>query len=185
MSHAHPLEHTYTREEYRAWCAAQSKGRFERVEGQIVAMAPERVGHALVKGNVYFALRQAIAAARIQCKVLPDGITVETGDNDFEPDALVNCGPALDTDAISAPNPVIIVEVLSTSTAATDTGRKLVGYFQVPSVVHYLIVHPTKRSVIHHQRAPSGDIATRFLAGGDIQLDPPGITVAIEDFYTA
>jgi Uma2 family endonuclease len=177
------VERTYTREEYRDWCAAQPRGRFERVDGRIVAMAPERVGHARAKALVYQALRQATLAAGIPCEVLPDGVTVETGENDYEPDALINCGPPIDGDAISAPNPVIIVEVLSMSTAATDTGRKLTGYFQVPSVVHYLIVHPVKRSVIHHRREESGAIATRILASGDIPLDPPGIVVAVEAFY--
>ena len=185
MIRPHPPEQTYTREEYRRWCAAQSDGRYERVDGRIIAMAPKRVGHALVKGNVFFALRQAVSAAGVPCQVLPDGVTVETGDNDYEPDALVSCGPLLDNDAITAPNPVIIVEVLSPSTMSTDTGGKLIGYFQVPSVIHYLIVHPAKRSVIHHRREASGGIATRILVSGDIQLDPPGIVVTVEEFYAA
>jgi Uma2 family endonuclease len=89
----------------------------------------------------------------------------------------------MDDDAISATNPVIIVEVLSSSTAGTDTGGKLAGYFLVPSIAHYLVIHPTKKSVIHHRREPSGSIATRILASGEIQLDPPGIAVMVEEFY--
>jgi Uma2 family endonuclease len=58
-------------------------------------------------------------------------------------------------------------------------------YFQIPSVVHYLIVHPTKRAVIHHRREESGGIATRILASGAIPLDPPGISVTVEEFYPA
>jgi Uma2 family endonuclease len=186
MSHAQPLEQqTYTREEYRRWCAAQSGGRYERVDGHIIAMSPERVGHVRVKARVFQALERALQTAGVECEALADGVTVETGENDFEPDAVVNCGPPIDDDAINAPNPVIIVEVLSPSTISTDTGGKLIGYFQVPSVVHYLIVHPAKRSVIHHRRGPTGEIATRILVSGAIQLDPPGIAVAVEDFYAA
>jgi Uma2 family endonuclease len=47
--------------------------------------------------------------------------------------------PALADDAVAAPNPVIIVEVLSPGTTSTDTGGKLADYFCVPSVAHYLI----------------------------------------------
>ncbi len=183
MSRPQPKERTYTREEYRRWCAAQSRGRYERVDGLIIAMAPERAGHVRVKTRVFKALERAILAAGVQCEALGDGMTVETGDNDYEPDALVNCGPPIDDDAISATNPVIIVEVLSPSTMATDTGGKLADYFQVPSVAHYLIVHPAKRSVIHHRRAASGSIATTILSSGAIPLDPPGITVMVEEFY--
>ncbi len=178
-------EPAYSREEFRRWCASQGSGRFERVGGQIVAMSPERASHVRVKGRVFNALQRAIREAGVQCEAMPDGVTVETGDNDYEPDALVNCGPPMGDDEISAPNPVIIVEVLSPSTTGTDTGGKLADYFQVPSVAHYLIVHPTKRSVIHHRRDASVGIETRIVASGQIELDPPGISVMVEEFYVA
>jgi Uma2 family endonuclease len=185
MSRAQPQEPYYTREAFREWCAAQNGGRYERVGGQIVAMSPERLGHVRVKSNVFIALRAAIQAAGVPCEAIADGMTVETGDNDYEPDALVNCGPPMDDDAVSATNPVVIVEVLSPSTAATDTGGKLADYFMVPSVIHYLIIHPTRRTVIHHRREASGGIATTILSSGDIRLDPPGLSLTMEAFYTA
>jgi Uma2 family endonuclease len=173
---------TYSREAYRAWCAQQPKGRYEREDGHIVAMAPERGAHLQIKGSAYVALRRAVRQAAIPCQALPDGATVETGDSDYEPDALVNCGEPMGKDAIAAPNPVIVVEVLSTGTQSTDTSAKLAGYFQVPSVAHYLIMHPTKRRIIHHRRTAAG-IETRIIASGDIAMDPPGIVITVEEIY--
>ena len=46
----------YSRDEFRRWCEAQTKGRYERVDGLIVAMAPERGAHLRVKGAIYKAL---------------------------------------------------------------------------------------------------------------------------------
>ena len=115
---------------------------------------------------------------------LPDGATVETGDSDYEPDALVNCGEPMADDAIAAPHPVIIVEVLSPGTASTDTGGKLADYFRVPSVAHYLIVHPTRRTVIHHRRTDAG-IDTRIVVNGPITMAPPGIVITVENIYGA
>ena len=181
---APPLEKdlVLTREEYYRWCAMQPRGRFERVDGRVVAMSPERISHVRVKGRVYKALGLAVAAACVGCEALPDGATVKTGDNDYEPDALVNCGTPIDDDEVVATNPVVVVEVLSPGTASVDTGDKLGGYFKVPSIAHYLIVHPTRRSVIHHRR--SGErIETTILSGGTLTLDPPGITVVIDQFY--
>ncbi len=175
----------YSREEFRRWCEAQPKGRYERVDGRIVAMAAERGAHLRVKGAAYRALIRAVAAAGVGCQALPDGATVETGDSDYEPDALVNCGEPMADDAIAAPNPVIVVEVLSPGTASTDTGGKLAGYFRVPSVMHYLIVHPTRRVVTHHRRIGSSSIETLVVVNGPITMDPPGIVVAVEDLYTA
>lgn len=171
----------WTREEYRQWCEAQPSGRFERVDGQIVAMAAERGAHLRVKAAVYRALRRAVAAADIPSQVLPDGATVEVGESDYEPDALVNCGEPMADDAVAAPNPVVVVEVISPGSLQVDTTRKLVGYLQAPSIAHYLIVHPTRRFVVHHRRADAG-IATAILPGGPIAIDPPGISVAIEEF---
>jgi Uma2 family endonuclease len=172
----------FTREEYRHWCANQPRGRFERVDGRIVVMAPERAGHARTKARVWQALDRAIRVASVACEALPDGMTVETGESDYEPDALVNCGARIEADAVAAPNPLIIVEVLSPGTASTDTGGKLAAYFAVPSVVHYLIVHPDKRVITHHRRNGTG-IDTRIIVNGDIVMDPPGIAITVEEIY--
>ena len=122
----------YSRAEYRRWCAAQPRGRYERVDGRIVAMAPERGAHFRVKGAVYRALVRAVAAAGVECQALPDGATVETGESDYEPDALVNCGPAMADDAVAAPNPVVVVEVLSPPTASVDAGGSWPTIFGCP-----------------------------------------------------
>jgi len=175
----------YTRDEYRNWCAAQPRGRYERVDGRIVAMAPERGAHLRIKGAVYRALDRAITEAMLPCcQALPDGATVETGESDYEPDALVNCGAPMADDAIAAPNPVIVVEVLSPGTASTDTGGKLAGYFNVPSIAHYLIFHPTRRVVTYHRRAANG-IETSIIFEGPITLAPPGLTITLEEIYGA
>jgi len=176
------LEQRLSREAFRQWAESQPKGRYERIDGRIVAMAPERGAHLRMKAAVYKALDRAIAEAGLACQALPDGATVETGDSDYEPDALVNCGEPMEDDAIAAPNPVIVVEVLSPGTASSDTGGKLAGYFQVPSIAHYLIVHPTRRTITHHRRTPDG-LETRIIVNGPITMQPPGITIAVEEIY--
>lgn len=173
-----------TREEFRAWAARQPRGRFERVDGRVVAMSPERIGHALVKGRVWRALDGALLASGVSCVAVPDGATVEIDDRtEYEPDVVVTCGETLDLEAVAAPRPVIVVEVTSPSTRAVDAGEKLAGYFRVPSVRHYLIVSARRREVIHHARQ-SEKIETSIVTAGRIELDPPGISLAVEDFYT-
>ncbi len=80
---------------------------------------------------------------------------------------------------MAASNPVIVVEVLSPGTASVDTGGKLAGYLRLPSVAHYLIVHPVLRVIIHHRRSMGG-IEARILAARPIVMDPPGITITVE-----
>jgi Uma2 family endonuclease len=176
------IDRCYSREEFRRWCEAQPIGRYERMDGRIIATAPERGAHLRVKGAVYKALDRAIAIAGVECQALPYGANVETGDSDYEPDALVNCGEAMADDAVAAPNPVVVVEVLSPGTAATDTGGKLADYFRVPSIAHYLIVHPIRRTVTHHRRT-GASIETLIIVNGPITLDPPGIFITVEELY--
>ena len=184
MAHALPiLPRALSREDYRSWAEAQPRGRYELVAGEVVAMAPERAVHLRLKLAVVLALRQAIITAGVPCEALPDGATVEIGhDTDYEPDCTVNCGTPMEDDAVAAPNPVIVVEVLSPSTRSVDTGAKLADYFRVPSIQHYLIVHAKRRLVIHHRRGDGG-IHTQFLATGSIPLDPPGISITVEELY--
>lgn len=172
-----------TREEFRNWAARQPRGRYERLDGRVVAMSPERIGHALVKGRVWRALDRALLDAGAACVAIPDGATVEIDDGtEYEPDVVVTCGETLDLEAVAAPRPVIVVEVTSPSTRAVDAGSKLADYFRLPSVQHYLIVSARRREAIHHAR--KGDaIETRIVTAGTIALDPPGVSVALDDFY--
>ena len=149
-------------------------------------MSPEGVGHAERKGAIYSALVMAIRQRGIPCHALPDGATVRIDDTTaYEPDALVYCGEKLSPEAIEVPDPIIVVEVLSPSTRRVDVSLKLIGYFRLPSVAHYLIVDPLQPSVIHHARQANGDILTRIVNDGSIRLDPPGIGIALSDIYGA
>jgi Uma2 family endonuclease len=171
-----------SRSEYRNWAEGR-RGRYERVDGHVVAMAPERVRHTRVKGEVFAALRAAVKAAGLPCEVLTDGATIEVEESDYEPDAIVRCGDApIPEDGFAVPDPMIVVEVLSPTTRRTDVSKKLVDYFRLPVVQHYLILFADRVQAIHHRRA--GDrIETRVMTEGDLVLAPPGLVVRMADFY--
>ena len=172
-----------SREEFRAWAEQQPTGRFERINGIVVAMAPERIGHNNRKALTWLVLRRAIQGAGLPCHAHTDGMTVQVGDSDYEPDGVVYCGPKLPDDAIVVPDPLIIVEVLSPSTSGIDRAFKLVEYFRLPSLQHYLIIWVDKQQVLHHRRADSGSIEDSIITVGPIILDPPGITIFVDDIY--
>ena len=172
-----------TVDQFLSW-AKDEPGRYELFRGEVHAMSPEGVGHAERKGAIYAALLTAIRARGRSCYALPDGATVRIDDTTaYEPDALVYCGEKLAPETIEVPNPIVIVEVLSPSTRRVDVSLKLVGYFRLPSVVHYLIVDPAMPLILHHARQTNGDILTRIVTVGSITLDPPGIEIALADIY--
>jgi Uma2 family endonuclease len=114
--------------------------------------------------------------------VYTDGMTVVIDDEHArEPDAAVQCGVAFDPDTLILEAPIIVVEVTSPSSERNDLAEKLVEYFSVSSIQHYLIVNPIKKVVIHHARGRDGDIATRIASAGAINLTPPGIAVPVAE----
>lgn len=174
-----------TVDEFLSWAEGQ-EGRWELYNGVPYLMAPERTKHGKVKFAVQTALVQGIRRAELDCHMLPDGATVRVAARTaHEPDALVYCGPELPGDALEVPHPVIVVEVSSPSTRKIDSGIKLAGYFQLPSVQHYLIVNPDGPPLIHHQRQAGDTILTRLVSEGALRLDPPGIEVAVGEVFGA
>jgi Uma2 family endonuclease len=119
----------------------------------------------------------------VPCRFVLDSAAVRIdAKNTYQPDVLVYCGEVVSGDAVEIPNPVGVVEVLSPGNAMTDLRDKLQGYFLVASVQHYLILDPDKRLVIHHARG-QGDLVTRIVADGALTLNPPGLSLAVADFF--
>ncbi len=169
-----------TSDEFIAWSMEQPEGQhYELAAGEVIAMAPERSGHALAKANVWRRLNDAVEASGLPCDVYPDGMTVTIDANTvYEPDVLVRCGSRVPDDTVRLHDPVIVVEVLSPATRSRDSGAKLIDYFRLPSVRHYLITGTEDRAVIHHARNADGTILTRIVRDGTLSLDPPGLTVS-------
>jgi Uma2 family endonuclease len=180
----HEPETALTREEFLAWLDQQSSGRFERIDGIVVAMAPERISHNRRKGSARDALWRALREAGLtSCEVFGDGVTVQVENSDFEPDAVLHCGPRLPGNATEVPEPLVLVEVLSPDSGTGARATKLRAYFRLPSVRHYLIIWPDEQRIVRHSRMPNDEVATQVFVAGDIRLDPPGITVTVEEFY--
>jgi Uma2 family endonuclease len=167
--------------EFLAWAESQPSGRYELVNGEIVAMSPERAQHNLVKLDVALALREAVKAANLPCIVFTDGMTVVVDEHTSrEPDAAIQCGIEVDLDSTILREPLIVVEVVSPSSERDDSGTKLVEYFSISSIQHYLVIHTGRRAVVHHQRSEQGMFKTTIAhPGEEITLNPPGMSVSV------
>jgi Uma2 family endonuclease len=166
-------------DEFLAWSKRQPDDRYELVDGEIVAMTRDTVRHNRTKFTAAQTLEGAVKAAGLPCLVLIDGVGVAINDKTLRiPDVLVQCGAEPDPDALIIESPLIVVEVVSPSSERDDIGAKLIDYFVVASIRHYLIIFSEQRAVVHHQRNEDG-IVTRIAHDGDIVLNPPGLTVAV------
>jgi Uma2 family endonuclease len=169
--------------EFFSWWEKQGEDtRFELVDGIAYAMGRDRIRHNNAKMRVVTALQNAIKTAKADCRAYVDGLGVSPNDKNYRlPDAMVNCGPA-DPEAYILPNPIIVVEVVSPSSEARDVHEKLIDYFAIKSVCHYLIVFEDRGRVVHHRRQNSSEkVETTFLTSGMIELTPPGITLSVSE----
>lgn len=60
---------------------------------------------------------------------------------------------------------------------------KLAGYFDVPSIEHYLIADWEEREIVHHRREGGGLAKPVILREGVLTLDPPGLRFALSDVF--
>jgi len=181
------VDQRMTVDEFLAWSVRQDKGRYELQDGWVIMQQSQNVGHLRVKGRVWLVLSRAVEAANVPYEAMPDGATVRIAPRTAcEPDALVAPLPLPDDKSLEIPNPVIVVEVLSPSSTRRDLVEKLAGYFQVPSIAHYLVLDPEEKELIWHRRAPGGGLEPpAVMKDGTLRLDPPGIAFAVADIFRA
>ncbi|MGH7211125.1 MAG: Uma2 family endonuclease [Acetobacteraceae bacterium] len=169
-----------TVEEFIPWAMARPETEhYEFVAGEVVAMAPERVGHVRAKTRIWRLLTDAIERSSLACEAFGDGATIRVDtETAYEPDVIVRCGERLSDETIMIADPLIVVEVRSPSTGSLDAGLKLADYFRIPSVRHYLMIDTRRRVIVHHERDAAGAITTRIIHDGRLRLAPPGIDLA-------
>ncbi len=160
---------------------ARSEVKHEFFEGQMFAMAGGTPLHALVSGNVAFALRVALSGK--PCRVFPSDlrIRIQASGLTTYPDVSVVCGEVQldEVDPHAITNPGILVEVLSESTEAYDRGEKFAHYRRIPALRHVLLVSTSRQRVEHFRRDEAGDWVLREAGGQDqLQLDDVGLAVA-------
>ena len=175
-----------TVEEYLDWSKTlPDTENYELYDGVPVAMAGDSLRHNLTKGALFRALQDAVAAAGLPCAVFTDGVNVKINTyNARIPDCSVQCGPLGDLDSMLV-KPVILAEVTSPSSAKDDSGAKLMDYFTVASIRHYLIVRPDQGVIVHHHRIADADIRTALVRDGVLTLDPPGLSFDVATVLAA
>lgn len=112
----------------------------ELIDGKVVMMAPARVNHHRVSGNLYKIFSLYLDGRR--CEPFPDGVGLYLSDREhYIPDMMVVCDPdkVKDKGIVGAPD--LVIEVLSPGTAKNDKGHKKDVYERY-GVREYWIVDP-------------------------------------------
>ena len=173
-----------TAAEFLAWDAGQTI-KHEFVGGDVFAMAGGEDRNATAAGNLYIALRQHLRGS--PCRVYGSDVKlrVDTADSFFYPDLMVTCSAADAADRLIKREPVLVVEVLSPSTAAYDRGDKFASYRQLPSLAEYLLVDvDSRRCDLFRKRSDDGLWVLHPSAPGEgVQLASVDLAISAEALW--
>ena len=174
----------YTEAEYFEF-ERTSFGRWEYVNGQIRQMAGGKDNHNVISMNVGRTLGNALVPKG--CRVYGSDMKIHTGDgvNTF-PDVAVVCGERqyyLGKEDVIL-NPLVVVEVLSPSTAGYDRGDKFSHYQTIDSLQDYLLVEQEEVRVrLYSRREDHWEMREVTGRGGTVHLPSVGIDLALTDVY--
>jgi Uma2 family endonuclease len=180
-------QHYYSLEEYFALEDA-SDARFEYWDGEIVCMSGGSRAHGTIASNVHYALASGTRGGR--CRAFTGDIAVYTPTllPYRYPDASAACGELVfehikGHDALV--NPVVVVEVLSPSTAALDEGPKFDAYKVIPTLRDYLLVSQDELRVTHYTRLEGDSWERHDVTDLDasLELESIGCALNLRDIY--
>jgi Uma2 family endonuclease len=184
MGQAELQPRRYTPEEYFA-LEERSEVRHEYFEGEVFAMAGGSVTHNLIKGNFIAGLRPGVRARG--CRYVDENVRLAVIEKSFYtyPDVMVSCDPADRRDSYTWRHPVLLVEVLSPSTADYDRTTKFENYQKMPSLRHYLLISQSAWTVEWFRRDEAGQWIYTLLTGPDATLEIPdmGLVLPLRELY--
>lgn len=132
--------------------------RYEYHNGQVYAMAGGDPKHSLIASNMLGTLSNALL--KKSCYVFNSDAKyyVASANKSLYPDVSVVCGQPQrsEKDKRALINPILLVEVLSESTAAYDKGLKFHTYGLLPSLCEYVLIEQDIQMVqTFYRKTPS------------------------------
>ncbi len=175
-----------TEEAYFAYDAS-IEGKAEYHDGQIFDMAGGTKVHGKIMAN--FSARLVDGTLDKPCTVYSSEVRVKIAATKsyVYPDISVECeeNDADIADEINLRSPILIVEVLSESTAAYDVGSKFFRYQRIPSLMEYVLVDQFSPTINVIRRNDLGEWGIKTSNGLEdfIDLQSLGLRIPLAAIY--
>lgn len=136
----------------------RAETKSEYIDGVMYAMAGASPNHNIVLSNLITELNLQLRPT--PCLVFPSDMKVRIPDRRkyLYPDVSVVCRQPVyaDNDKYVLLNPLLVVEILSESTAAYDRSRKFLWYQQIEALEEYVLVSQDEPLVETYHRQSDG-----------------------------
>lgn len=166
----------------------ETSTRYEYHDGEVFAMAGGDPKHGAIAGNVLTLLNNALTDKA--CNVFNSDVKVHVAslNKSFYPDVSAVCGSIerSEEDTRALANPILLIEVLSESTAAYDRGKKFEAYSQLPSLREYVLVEQDRPVVqTFYRNSPDELWQMRWFQPQDTEVHLRSVDVRFElmDLY--
>lgn len=175
----------YTVEEYLD-LERKSGQKFEYYNGKLHQMAGGTIPHNRIARNILTALDYMLDE---QFEAFGSDQKVFLPKYDFYvyPDAVVVSGTPVESDKVSSAitNPILIIEVLSSSTEEHDKGNKFIQYQSLPSFKEYVLIRQDKAEIQTSYREETDLWRTKEFSGlnNQLYLRSVDLEIAISKIY--
>lgn len=172
-----------TTADYLDWEQTQAE-RHEYIDGEVFAMAGAEDRHATVSGNLYMAMRQHLRGTPCKTYMSEVRLHVAASNACFYPDVMVTCDGGDHASRLSKSAPVLVVEVLSPSTAHCDTGVKFAHYRHIASLREYVLIDIDRGSADVYRKGAEGLwVLHPFSDGQAVELASVDLTLPAAELF--
>ena len=179
----HALKPRMSAQGYLDWEALQPE-RHDFVDGDVYAMAGAEERHVTASMNVAFALRQHLTGTPCRTFMADMKLQPAAAGNFFYPDVLVTCSEVDRANPLVKQEPVLIVEVLSPSTAAYDRGEKFAHYRRIEALREVVFIDLDSRRIDVMRRGADGLFVLHpFERDEDVRLDSVDLTLTAAQIF--
>ena len=182
MGQAQKIQH-YTRDEYLAM-EAKSEVRHEYINGELFAMVGASRTHALLVTHLVSALDNHLCDT--SCRVMANDMKVfiEAVNRFYYPDVLVSCSDReTEPDEHYETAPLLVVEVLSTSTESTDRREKRFAYQTLESLQEYVLIAQSQRVIEVFRRQDNAWVHVLFSDEETVILQSIDLSLPMASIY--
>jgi Uma2 family endonuclease len=155
--------------------------RYELVRGKVLAMGPPSARHSVIASKIGAALE---AGLKQPCYVGMNAglVRPDRDDTFYVADRVVSCTP-LDADMPTIPQPTVIIEILSPTTAEHDRGGKLYDYRRIASVQEIALVASEQRHVEVWRRRGAKWEVEDLIGDAALELETVGVKLPLTAIY--
>jgi Uma2 family endonuclease len=173
---------------YSEYCAfeRESTVKHEYLRGEVFAMAGGTLEHGRLASRIIYLLSRALEGRPCTLYTSDVRVRIEATDLDTYPDVSVVCGErqTAKADARALLNPILLVEVLSSSTEAYDRGQKASHYRRIPSLRAYLLVSQDEQRLELQVRQANGHWSLIEVGPGErVMIEPLAVELDVDEVY--